>query len=522
MNKNIFRILLVVVMLVLAYSAHAKDTDTPCIASEVEVLEEWEYLIDENLTQWELWMGVPHVTTELPGATSNDGKNGTPLGLANDPLQVFSVINEGGELQLKITGEVYGGLTTLKEYADYHFSVQFKWGEEKFEPRLTAKRDSGILYHCQGDHGRFWNVWKSSLEFQVQEGDCGDFIGLSGVDANIQSSDGVFDPGQSVVSSSFIKKSGDYEFSNGAWNTLEVFTIGDKSMHFVNGNLVNALEDARYNGTVLKDGQIQIQSEGAELYYRDMKIKAITDFPEVEKSLLGWDGSTPIEEAPIGETIWLRKSGGDQRYVSATAMADDYSLLAGSLVQEQWGLFTVEAHPDGGIGLKAAAIDKYVQVQGNDTTKPLLVAGEAMGTWEQFEWKSKGTGKVALKSVFTGTWVQANWTIDKVLLYPKGAADGTWETFEYSSVDTSLGIEDASMAGQKPIDFYPNPAHSTLTLAQVAAHVDVQIMDLSGRAIAVAQWHAAGLKRIFDVRDLPAGMYVISISGRVNKVFVKR
>jgi len=140
----------------------------------------WTDLLAEDFTCWEKFLGVPHSTTGLPGASPNvTNGSGTPLGLNNDPTNVFSVINVNGEKQLYITGQVYGGLTTKREYSNYHLSMQFKWGTQKWEPRLNKLRDSGILYHCKGPHGAFWDVWKSSLEMQVQEGDCGDYYRLS-------------------------------------------------------------------------------------------------------------------------------------------------------------------------------------------------------------------------------------------------------------------------------------------------------------------------------------------------------
>ncbi|MGL4462831.1 MAG: hypothetical protein ACRC1K_11835 [Planctomycetia bacterium] len=65
-------------------------------------------------------------------------------------------------------------------------SLQFKWGEKKWEPRKNDKRDSGLLLHCVGKHGAFWNVWMRSLECQIQEGDCGDFIALAGSGCNVR------------------------------------------------------------------------------------------------------------------------------------------------------------------------------------------------------------------------------------------------------------------------------------------------------------------------------------------------
>ena len=143
----------------------------------------WRPLLDEKLTSWELWMGVPHRTVVgLPEGTptSATGHEGTPLGLNNDPKHVFSIRMEEGEPVLYITGEIFGGLTTLETFSNYHLRAQFKWGERRWEPNLTVARDSGLLYHCTGPHGAFWKVWKRCLEFQVAEKDMGDLFALAG------------------------------------------------------------------------------------------------------------------------------------------------------------------------------------------------------------------------------------------------------------------------------------------------------------------------------------------------------
>jgi hypothetical protein len=106
---------------------------------------------------------------------NSDGRNSKALGLNNDPKNVFSCKEMDGETVLHISGEIYGALTSKNEYENYHLRLQYKGGEKKWEPRLERERDSGILYYCVGPHGAFWNVWMQAQEFQVQEGDCGDY-----------------------------------------------------------------------------------------------------------------------------------------------------------------------------------------------------------------------------------------------------------------------------------------------------------------------------------------------------------
>ncbi|MGC6426329.1 MAG: ThuA domain-containing protein [Akkermansiaceae bacterium] len=258
----------------------------------------WYSLLDQNLTQWDIWMGVPHRSVKIPGhpaSTSKDGTTGTPLGLNNDPLSVFSVIEEDGHPVLKITGEIFAGLTTKKEFENYHLTMQFKWGDKKWEPRLHKKRDTGVLLHCVGKHGAFWNAWKRSLECQVQEGDIGDFIGLAGSLADIRmKTEGdkrTWDPkGKIAPGDDYIHHGPSIERPHGEWNTIDIYAVGDQIIHVINGKvnmvLLNTQQKTPHGPAPLTRGQIQIQSEAAECYYRDLKIRKLEQFPKSYQKFL--------------------------------------------------------------------------------------------------------------------------------------------------------------------------------------------------------------------------------------------
>jgi hypothetical protein len=254
---------------------------------------EWTDLLDPQLSQWELWMGVPHTSVKgLPdGTPQHDNYNkGIPLGLNNDPKKVFSVIEEEGKPVLKITGEIYGGLTTLAEYGDYHFSCEVKFGDKKWEPRLNRARDSGLLYHCTGKHGAFWNVWMRCLEYQVQEENLGDLFLLAGTAADVPTSPnekvvpGVpawrWDPTKPFLPAKGAERFANYENPHGEWTTIELFVFAQQAIHVVNGRVVLSLDKARLQEeTPLTRGKLQIQCEGAEVYYRQIRLRSITAFP---------------------------------------------------------------------------------------------------------------------------------------------------------------------------------------------------------------------------------------------------
>lgn len=284
MNNNTLIVIISVFLVLGHYQVIAqKDFKNPIKKIKSK---DWVSLLDQNLSEWEVWTGVPEPSVKnLPENYQKDenGENKVPIGLG-DSMGIFSVTEDGkGALILNISGEVYAGLTSKKEYANYHLTFLFKWGEKKYEPRLERKRDNGLLYHCHGEHGAFWNVWKSSLEYQIQEGDFGDLYRLAGtnakvtVDAENKWSAEARELSKGVRS---IRKM-DVESPQGQWTRVDLYVLDDSSVHVVNGNVVLALTDAiSKEGNILDSGQLQIQSESAECYIKDMHLRPISKFPK--------------------------------------------------------------------------------------------------------------------------------------------------------------------------------------------------------------------------------------------------
>ena len=248
----------------------------------------WTPLLDATLSQWEAFIGVPNAETDVPDYI----RDGKPVGL-HDPKGVYSVRMENGEPILHVTGEIVGGLTTLKSYENYHLRFQFRWGEKRWPPRENGPRDSGLLYHCVGEHGAFANVWMRSVEYQIQENDVGDFYPLCDTGASFPAKlDGKsyrYTPGVDLVPvfGRVMRGSKYMERPNGEWNTSEIIVVGDRSMHIFNGQVVNMLTDIRYReqtGEEKKEiplvaGKLQIQSEFAEIEFRRIEIKSAGELP---------------------------------------------------------------------------------------------------------------------------------------------------------------------------------------------------------------------------------------------------
>ena len=293
MSKRLMIVIVCVLALASAASANKHD------ATEKIKEGEWVDLLDKDLSQWDVYLSYP-------GAVIRSVLNGTapttlqPIGLNPPGQQIFSVIEQQGKPVLKITGEIYGAVSTKREYSNYDFRAKIKWGEKKWPPRLTEPRDSGILYNSIGAYAAdYWHSWMQSQEFQVIEGGMGDYwsIADSQVDVPAARGDGekfyTYQHGAPLVSfgntpggdtaSKYCQHGPSSELPDD-WNQLELICYGDKCVHIVNGKVVMALSNSRslQNGTVapLTHGKLQIQSEAAEAYYKDIQIRSISRIPE--------------------------------------------------------------------------------------------------------------------------------------------------------------------------------------------------------------------------------------------------
>ena len=247
----------------------------------------------KDLTGWYTYLAIPDSSLQSDLLRDSTGNYFEPLGLNNDILNVFSVTEADGEPAIRISGEVFGILVTEKEYENYHLAMEFKWGESKYAPRSDKKRDSGILYHSVGKEGAWGGVWMKSKEFQVQETDLGDFIvvdtGVSVIPCVFDSLHNLYyydengNPLAFTVKYSYCHKSADYEKPHGDWNKVEIYTLGDSTVHVVNGNVVlrTYRNNVSENGKLVPHtrGKIQLQSEGAEVFYRKIMLESISELP---------------------------------------------------------------------------------------------------------------------------------------------------------------------------------------------------------------------------------------------------
>jgi hypothetical protein len=263
----------------------------------------WQSLWNgRDLSEWTTWMRRPEPTSVVEGlAKGPDGRYTEPIGANRDPLRVFTVVAVDGRPAIRISGEVFGELRSKAAAGNYHLRFQFKWGEKKWPPRVNAARDSGLLYHVHAEPGAQGRVWARSIELQIQEKDVGDLYAVGSsifVRAKLRPGTGTpnakaifdYDPAgtwlpfsQEAGQDGRCVKQSDHEKPPGEWNTVEVVCLGADAIHVVNGRVVMRLHGPmRIDTSVpqpVTSGPIAFQSEGAEIFYRDIAWRPITAIP---------------------------------------------------------------------------------------------------------------------------------------------------------------------------------------------------------------------------------------------------
>ncbi len=191
-----------------------------------------------------------------------------PLGFDNDPRGVFSIRQVDGEPVIHVSGEVWGSLVSDESFSAFELTVEYRWGTRDFPP-LNFK-DSGLMYLTTGPAGAVnaggdalsnpmgSGAFFVSMEYQLAPGDTGTVYNLGPI--RHQAS-----PRQNVP-------------ERDGWNEVRIVLENGQVRHFLNG-----AEVAHSTGftlawpgqpvTPLTTGTLQLQSEGAEIDFRRLRLR---------------------------------------------------------------------------------------------------------------------------------------------------------------------------------------------------------------------------------------------------------
>jgi hypothetical protein len=168
-----------------------------------------------------------------------------------DPKSVWFV--EDGEIVCK--GQPYGYLITEKDYTNYILKVQWRWTPEGD----NDKRNSGVFVHVSGKD----KIWPKGVEAQLYRDHAGDFWLVDGFKLTV---DKERQDKNSANHYLRMKKSG-VEKPIGEWNQYEIMCKGGMIKLTVNGVVQNEGVHAES-----EKGKILLQSEGAEIHFRNIEL----------------------------------------------------------------------------------------------------------------------------------------------------------------------------------------------------------------------------------------------------------
>ena len=255
-------------------------------------------LIDgRDLKGWTPWLGYRD-----PSVTYRAGPALRPIGTAQDTSGDFAVREVDGEPAIWIKGQTWGSLVHQADLRDYHLRLEYRWGAKTWAPRETEPRNNGLLYHTHGQPGEVFGTWRPSVEFEIMKGSTGMIVTVGGKVRAMTSV--AFDPSLIAPHLRFrkggrtvdmingtgtwnVEAARDAERPIGEWNVLDLYVVGDRAVHVVNGVPVAeahglAVIAADGSRQPLTHGHIQLQSEGAETWFRRITVEPIRSLPRLE------------------------------------------------------------------------------------------------------------------------------------------------------------------------------------------------------------------------------------------------
>ena len=236
------------------------DAGTPVDAGVTDAGGGWTSLFTgTDLTGWHTWLG-----------SAPNGQ--TVTGLDDDPKGVFTVVMRDGEPAIRVSGEVWGALTTDRsDFSNFELEAEYQWGTGQFPP-LNFK-DSGIMYLSTRAYGAVNAggdalcdpigscAYMVSMEFQISPGAVGDVVRLGPISH-------VNGPMTQVP-----------EVGSG-WNQVRIVKTANAVEHWLNGAKVRSATGFTLNWpgeapTPLTEGRLQLECEGTEIFFRRLRIRPL-------------------------------------------------------------------------------------------------------------------------------------------------------------------------------------------------------------------------------------------------------
>ncbi len=199
-------------------------------------------------------------------------------------VHVFKDLPDGLELNAG-TNSTHGLFYTNKKYSRFIFRFDYKWGKKTYNNFNQFQYDAGCYYHVADD-----KIWPVGIEYQIrydhlkQKNHTGDFwaYGIqwyAGPDGAflLPRDGGTAQPPRKGEHP--VLASAKHHALDDQWNQCEVIVMADEyAIHKLNGQVVNMATKLPH-----REGIIGLQSETAEIYYRNLRIKEFSESLTMEQ-----------------------------------------------------------------------------------------------------------------------------------------------------------------------------------------------------------------------------------------------
>ncbi len=137
--------------------------------------QDWKPLFNgKDLDGWDTWLGRPHEEKEI-------------VGLNKDPKKVYTVVEVDGKPAIRISGEIFGALTSKDEFENYHLQARVQVGrEEMAAAREGGARQRPALSLRRPARRRRQRSGCSRRSARSRRSDCGDFWSVAGAIVDVE------------------------------------------------------------------------------------------------------------------------------------------------------------------------------------------------------------------------------------------------------------------------------------------------------------------------------------------------
>lgn len=155
---------------------------------------------------------------------------------------------------IKIAGQPFGFMYTKSKFSNFKLTLNWKYPKEA--------SNSGIFLFVQEP-----KLWPNAIECQLMASNAGDFVLLGGSNvAEFKLKEGQQRPQFPVIK----KREKSSENPAGQWNSAEIICKDGRVKVFINGVFQNEVSNSEH-----KIGSIALQSEGGEIWFKDVQIQSL-------------------------------------------------------------------------------------------------------------------------------------------------------------------------------------------------------------------------------------------------------